>query len=210
MAGPYVPVIKNQALLMRICLMDTAIAGTFKVNPTIVTGDFKVSIDGGAFTNLGTTPTVSPAAGVGVLLTMASGEMNGDVILVTGISTTSPKAWADWAICFLTTAAGVTLLNPQGIQKNTALANVPFMMFDSTGAAKTGLQASLRTAGNSQRSIDGGAFADLTNIATITEIANGWYWVSFAAADLNGNDIAVSFSATGAVPTTFTIHTVSV
>jgi hypothetical protein len=189
--------------------MDIAIAGYFKVNPTVVTGDFKVDIDGGGFTNLGTTPTVSPAGGVAVLVTMAQAEMNGDVITVTGISTTSPKAWSDFSIVFLTTAAGVTLANPQGIKKNTALANVPFMMYDSTGTPKTGLQASLRTSGNCQISIDGGAFANLTNYATITEIANGWYWVSFAAADLNGNDIAVNLSATGAVSTTFTLKTVS-
>jgi hypothetical protein len=102
----------------------------------------------------------------------------------------------------------VTLANVQGIKKNTALAKFAFCMFDTSGNPKTGLQASLRTAGNSQRSIDGGAFADLANIATITEIADGFYWVDYAAADLNGTNIGVRFSATGARDLDFTIHTV--
>jgi len=104
----------------------------------------------------------------------------------------------------------VTLTNVQGIKKNAALANFMFAMFDTSGVLKTGLQASLRTAGNSQAAIDGGAFADLTNIATITEISNGWYKVSFAAADLNGNSIAIRFAATGARELSFLISTVQV
>lgn len=83
--------------------MDQAVAGAFKANPTLASGDWKVDIDGGGFTNLGTLPSVSPAAGVAVLVTMAQAEMNGDVITVTGIDQTTPKEWADFSLVFLTT-----------------------------------------------------------------------------------------------------------
>ena len=81
-------------------------------------------------------------------------------------------------------------------------------MYDSAGLPKTGLQAELRTAGKSQRRLDAGAFADLANIATITEIANGWYTLDWAAADLNGNTVALRLTATGAADTNLTITTV--
>jgi len=191
-------------------LNDMTAVGSFRSNPTLATGDFKVDIDGGGLTNLGTLPSVSPSATVAVLLSLSAAEMNGDVITVVGIDQTSPKEWADFFLCINTTAAGVTLTNVQGIKKNAALANFMFAMFDTSGVLKTGLQASLRTAGNSQAAIDGGAFADLTNIATITEISNGWYKVSFAAADLNGNSIAIRFAATGARELSFLISTVQV
>lgn len=104
MAGPYNPPKKNQALLFRCCLMDQAVAGSFKANPTLASGDWKVDIDGGGFTNLGTLPSVSPAAGVAVLVTLAQAEMNGDVITVVGSDQTTPKEWSDFSLVFLTTA----------------------------------------------------------------------------------------------------------
>lgn len=96
-----------------------------------------------------------------------------------------------------------------GIRKNVAHAGFPFFMYDSSGAPKTDLQAGLRTAGNAQRSIDKGAFADLANIATITEVGSGSYWVDLAAADLNGEEIALRFAASGAVDQNLTIKTTS-
>ena len=84
--------------------MDQAVAGSFKANPTLASGDWKVDIDGGGFTNLGTLPSVSPAAGVAVLVTLAQAEMNGDVITVVGSDQTTPKEWSDFSLVFLTTA----------------------------------------------------------------------------------------------------------
>ena len=83
MAGPYNPPVKNTGQLFRIALADMANPGSFKSNPTIASGDFKVDIDGGGFNNLGTLPSVSPAASVAVLITLSATEMNGDVITLT-------------------------------------------------------------------------------------------------------------------------------
>jgi len=104
MAAPYNPPKKNEDFLIRIALEDYANPGNFKSNPTIAAGDFKVATDGGALTNLGTTPTVSPASSVLVLVTLASAEMNGDVISLVGIDQTTPKEWADLVISIPTTA----------------------------------------------------------------------------------------------------------
>lgn len=104
MAAPYNPPVKNEDFKIRISLEDYANPGNFKVNPTIAAGDFKVSIDGGALTNLATLPTVSPAAGPLVLLELSAAEMNGDVIAIVCIDQTSPKEWADFVLSIPTTA----------------------------------------------------------------------------------------------------------
>jgi hypothetical protein len=76
-------------------------------------------------------------------------------------------------------------------KKNTAYSNFMILMTDSTDDdPATGLTVS------GTRSIDGAAFAALAN--SITEVSGGWYKVDLAAADLNGDSIAIRFTATGA------------
>ena len=104
MAAPYNPPVKNEDFLIRISLEDYANPGNFKSTPTIAAGDFKVATDAGALTNLGTLPTVSPAASVLVLITLSAAEMNGDVITLVCIDQTSPKEWSDLVISIPTTA----------------------------------------------------------------------------------------------------------
>jgi len=103
MAAPYNPPKKNEDFLVRVALEDMANPGSFKASPTIAAGDFKVSIDGGALANLATLPSVSPASGIWVLVTLSSTEMNGDVIAVQAIDQTAPKEWADFALSIPTT-----------------------------------------------------------------------------------------------------------
>ena len=103
MTAPYNPPVKNQDFKIRIALQDMNVAGSLKAAPTIAAGDFKVDIDGGGFSNLATLPSVSPASGVAVLLTLSATEMNGDVITVTGIDQTDPKEWADFFLSIPTT-----------------------------------------------------------------------------------------------------------
>ncbi len=78
------------------------------------------------------------------------------------------------------------------VKKNTALANFPFLLVDSTDhvTPKTG-----RTV-TATRSIDGAGFAAAAN--AVTEIANGAYKISLAASDLNGDTIILRFTATDA------------
>lgn len=95
---------RAQAFLVDLILNDMAVAGSFKSNPTLAAGDFKVSKDGGALANLTTLPAVSPAASVVVTLSLSATEMTADRVTVVGIDQTSPKEWADWAISIPTTA----------------------------------------------------------------------------------------------------------
>jgi len=84
---------------------------------------------------------------------------------------------------------------PVKITKNVALNNFPFLMIDDTDhiTGKTGLTFA---AANSQRSIDGAAFANTTNVPT--EVANGAYKVNLSAGDLNGDTIILKFTGTAA------------
>lgn len=95
---------KNQAFRTYICLRDAADNLSLKANPTIAAGDFKISKDGGAFTNLTTLPVVTPAGGVGVQLDGSATELNADNVLITWSDQTSPKEWADGWLEINTTA----------------------------------------------------------------------------------------------------------
>jgi hypothetical protein len=103
MAAPYNPPKKNEDFVIYISLSDMAALGSLKANPTIASGDFKISKDGGAFANLATLPTVEPASGVGVKVPLSSTEMNCDNVFITWVDQTTPKEWADGWISIPTT-----------------------------------------------------------------------------------------------------------
>lgn len=88
-----------------------------------------------------------------------------------------------------------------GIRKNTALSNFSFLMLDSADhvTPKTGLTIT------SERSIDGAAFAACANSATA--IGSGMYKIDLATTDLNGDNIILKFTATGADNRLITIIT---
>lgn len=86
------------------------------------------------------------------------------------------------------------------IKKNVQLANFTFVMTDSTThAPKTGVTVT------ATRSIDGAAFGACAN--AVTEIANGWYKITLAAADVNGTVIALRFTGASADDKDLTVIT---
>lgn len=103
MAAPYNPPVKGEDFVIRIALASMGTDGSFQANPTIAAGDFKVDKDGGGYSNLATLPSVDPAGGVLVKITLSAAEMNADVVSVTAIDQTSPKEWADFAFSIPTT-----------------------------------------------------------------------------------------------------------
>lgn len=103
MAAPYNPPVKGEDFICYIALQDMATPGSYKANPTIAAGDFQVSKDGGAFANLNTLPTVTPASGVAVKITLSATEMNADNVFVQCIDQTATKEWADYAFNIVTT-----------------------------------------------------------------------------------------------------------
>lgn len=95
---------KNQAFVTYITLRDANDNLSLKANPTIAAGDFKISKDGGAFSNFTNLPTVTPSGGVGVQISLTATEMNADQVLFTWIDQTSTKEWADGSLALNTTA----------------------------------------------------------------------------------------------------------
>lgn len=76
-----------------VALVDQANTKLHKASPTISSGDWKVSIDGGTLNNLATLPTNTPASSVMVKISLSAAEMTGDVITVVGIDASG----AEWA-----------------------------------------------------------------------------------------------------------------
>ena len=98
-----VPAKKNAALVFYTSLVSQADTKLLKGTPTLAAGDVQVSIDGGVFANLATLPTVTPAAGKGVKVSLSAAEMNGDDILVI-FSDAAGAEWCDKSISIKTAA----------------------------------------------------------------------------------------------------------
>lgn len=107
---------KNVAFTFDISLVDSANRPAFKASPTLAAGDFKVSIDEGAFNNLASLPTVSPAAGRNVKVALSQSEMNGDRIVVQCVDAAGGE-WDDVVVVINTTAQTVDDL-PTATQVN--------------------------------------------------------------------------------------------
>lgn len=70
--------------------------GEFVDDPTIVTGDFKVSKDGGAFVDLITLPAATPALSSSVKVNLSALEMTANKIVVEAVDQTIPiPQWRD-------------------------------------------------------------------------------------------------------------------
>jgi hypothetical protein len=102
----YNPPIINTEYIFYISLEDNAIPGTFKANPTVADGDFKISLDGGAFENVNAY-SVTPAGGRAVKITLSTTQMNGSNVVMIASDQTSPKEWADFSICIQPAAGDV-------------------------------------------------------------------------------------------------------
>lgn len=85
------PPVKGAAYTFR-CVLFAQSDNQIKSNPTLAAGDWKASIDGGAFANLATLPDVDPDGSVQVKVSLSADEMNGDEIMVTAID----AAGAEW------------------------------------------------------------------------------------------------------------------
>lgn len=99
----YVTPRKNVAYKFYIALVDQSNTKLTKANPTIASGDFKVSTDGGAFANLATLPSANPASGRAVMIDLSSGEMNGDNIVVQCVDAAGAE-WCDLVLNIQTSA----------------------------------------------------------------------------------------------------------
>jgi hypothetical protein len=112
--------------IFSIGLVSQANTKIFQANPTIAAGDFKVSIDNAALANLNTLPTVSPASGKVVKITLSAAEMTGDNIQVVA----SDAAGDEWCDCEINIQTSDNLINDLALA--TAFTTI---VPDSTAAA---------------------------------------------------------------------------
>ena len=99
-------------------LVSQADTKLLKSAPTLAAGDFKISIDGGAFANLATLPTNTPS-GTSVKISLSAGEMTGDNILVACIDAAGAE-WCDQIISIQTSPVGLNnLATPTNITAGT-------------------------------------------------------------------------------------------
>jgi hypothetical protein len=85
---------KNEEFIFYIALETPGDADEVFDNPTIAAGDATVSTDGGAFANLGTLPSVDPAGGAAVKVTLSASEMNGDNVVFRMEDQTATEEWS--------------------------------------------------------------------------------------------------------------------
>lgn len=171
-----------------ITLVDTVTTTTTATNLTNAptAGDFTATMK----TSIGTAVAASAVASV-------TGNVDGNVagsvgsvtaaVSVTGDLSSTMKSSVTTA-CNAATTVGVN----SNVKKGAQLTAFSFTMTDSTtGDEKTGLTVT------SQIAKDGGTFASTTN--SVTEMANGWYKITLTATEMNADQVALRFSATGAV-----------
>ena len=98
--------VKGQPYDFFISLTDITDPVFFITNPTIATGDFKVSVDGGGLANLSQLPVVTPALSNVVKVSLSAGEMGGDKIVVVAKDALGDQ-WGD-ILAFLDVESGTT------------------------------------------------------------------------------------------------------
>lgn len=100
----YQPPKRGFAYITYISLVSQADVKLLQANPTLAAGDVKVSIDGGAFANLTTLPTVTPAGGKAVKVSLSATEMLGDNIKIV-FSDAAGAEWCDLTLDLQTASA---------------------------------------------------------------------------------------------------------
>lgn len=99
----YVPAKRGVEYIFYVSLVQQADTKLLQANPTLASGDVTISKDGGAFANLTTLPTVTPASGKSVKVTVSNTEMTADNVLIL-FSDAAGAQWCDLSINIQTAA----------------------------------------------------------------------------------------------------------
>ncbi len=160
------------AAVIYVTLPHPTDADLFVTNPTLAAGDAKVSIDGGAFANLGTLPAVTPAGGVGVKIVLSAGEMTGTNILICLKDQTAPEEWS--AVTILIACTAVTF---DDLVRSTTPANA--LTVDASGRVDVGKWLGTAVTTDATTSLPdvhvdaiGSSTAKATSLGTAVDTAN--------------------------------------
>ena len=104
---------KGEAHILYVALLPQVGGASVQTNPTLATGDFKLSQNGGAFSNLAALPVVTPAGGAAVKISLSAVEMNADSVSILG-SDAAGSEWNDIFIHILTYASGSSSISVTG------------------------------------------------------------------------------------------------
>jgi len=99
----YVPAKRGVEYIFYVSLVQQADTKLLQANPTLASGDVTISKDGGAFANLTTMPTVTPASGKAVKVTVSNTEMTADNVLIL-FSDAAGAQWCDLSVNIQTAA----------------------------------------------------------------------------------------------------------
>jgi hypothetical protein len=162
----------------------------YQSNPTLASGDVKVTKDGGSETNLATLPVVAPASSKNVSLTLSSAETQCRIVTVNFIDQTGTKEWADNSFQFYTyghpsaflpfdfSTGAVSLLSGQVDQLVTefwaaqrSTNNVPGSFGEGVASVQGNVTGNLNGTVAEILSIDSGVFDDLAD--AILDNTNG-------------------------------------
>jgi len=98
--------VKNVAYTFYTALTSQASAPAFQANPTLATGDVKVSLDGGALANIATLPSATPASSRILAVALSQTEMNHDDIVIQ-FTDASGAEWHEKIVHIQTTTRGL-------------------------------------------------------------------------------------------------------
>ncbi len=120
----YNPIIKNGAsgAIFYVALFPRTATGTAQANPTLATGDVTISLDGGAFGNLGTLPDAEPNASKAVRVILSQAETNADNIVIL-FSDAAGAEWCDLLVNLQTVSGNFDSLTTSVAALPTAAGN---------------------------------------------------------------------------------------
>lgn len=190
----YVPAKRGAEYIFYVSLTQQADTKLFQSNPTLASGDVTISKDGGAFANLGTLPTVTPASGKSVKVTLSGTEMTADNVLVV-FSDAAGAQWCDLSINIQTAARQIDDLAYPAISGRS-------MVVDAAGLVDSNVvKLGPSGTGTAQTARDVGGNVD---VATSTRMATYTQPTGFLAATFPTGTVANTTNITAGTITTVT------
>lgn len=179
---------RGVAFRMYVGLVDQADTKLIKANPTIASGDFQISKDGGAFANLATLPSANPASGRAVMIDLSADEMTADNVVVQCVDASGAE-WCDQMINLQTTANQLddlaTATNLAAVPTAAAVADAVWdEAVDSTITARQSIRLANSALGGKASGLN-------TTTAVYRDLADTKDRIS-ATVDADGNRTAVT------------------
>lgn len=79
-------------------LLESYTTGDIQGTPTIASGDWMISKDGGTFNNLATLPDQEPDSTNQLRIRLSESELDADWVTIRGVDQTTEKEWEDFCI----------------------------------------------------------------------------------------------------------------